>query len=417
MKKFIFTAVLCFLVTLSFGQKKNVSAAKNELNSNPPNITEARSLINEALKNPETANDAETWYVAGRIESKQVDGEKTLEILGKQPNEEVMYGALEKIIPYFTKAAELDQLPDAKGKVKPKFLKDIRAIIRANRSSYINAGVFDFNKQNFQRAYENFKAFGDIPDMDMFKGEKWDIAKGDTTDLQIRFYSATAAARIPNHHAAIAAYESLKNSTYVKNELFTENDIYRELAREYLQADDSAGYEKIIKEGFAKFPNEDFYRLSMINLSISSGKTDEAVANLEDAIKQTPDNAQLYAVLGQLYSENKNSDAAIKNLQKALELDPDNVSFLSELGRTYFNLGVEKRKNADEISDAAQSKAAAQDALNYYKLSMPYFEKVFEKDATNKDAIFALRTIYYNLDMGPQYVKMDALFSNGNGGE
>jgi len=154
--------------------------------------------------------------------------------------------------------------------------------------------------------------------------------------------------------------------------------------------------------------------LNMINLSITSGKTEEAVAYLEESIAQNPDNAQLYAVLGQLFYENKKPDAAIKNLQKALELDPNNVSFLSELGRIYFNLGVEKRKTADEISDNAKSKEAAKEALDYYKQSMPLFEKVFEVDATNKDAIFALRTIYYNLDMGPQFDKMEALFSGND---
>ena len=414
MKKFVFTGMLCFLVSLSFGQKKAVSAAKNEIKGNPPNITEARSLIKEALSNSETANDAETWYVAGLIENKQFDAEKTLEILGKTPNEEVMYAALEKIIPYFVKAAELDQLPDAKGKVKPRFLKDIRSIVRANHLYYINAGVYSFNKENFKNAYENFKQFGDIPDMDMFKEERWDSPNGDTTYLQIRYYAGMAASRIPDHQAAIAIFNEMKNKGYVENGLFKETDIYKELAREYDLIQDAVNFEKIIKEGFIKFPGEEYYTLNMINMSISSGKTDEAVAYLEKAITQSPDNAQLYAVLGQLFYEDKKPDEAIRNLKKALEMDPDNTAFLQELGRIYFNLGVEKRRTADEISDVAKSKEAANESMDFYRQSMPYFEKVFEKDADNKDAVFALRTIYYNLGMGPQFEKMDALFTGGN---
>jgi len=413
MKKLIFTGVLCFLVSFSFGQKKAVSAAKNELKSSPPNITEARSLIKDALTNPETANDAETWYVAGQIENKQVDAENTMEILGKKPNEDVMYEALGKIIPYFLKAAELDQRPDVKGKIKPKFTKDIRAIIRANRAYYINAGVYFFNNQNPQKAFENFKLYGDIPSMDLYKDEKWDI-KTDTTDLQIRYYAGLAASRIPDHQAAIAIYNEMKANGYIQNALFSENDIYKELAREYNQIDDSVNFNKIIKEGFEKFPSDDYYMLNMINMSINSGKSEEAVAYLEEAIAQKPDNAQLYAVLGQLYSEDKKVDLAVQNLKKALDMEPNNVSFLSELGRLYFNLGVEKRKAADDISDVAQSKAATTEALDCYKQSMPYYEKVFQLDPTNKDAIFALRSIYYNLNMGTEFNKMDALFSGGS---
>lgn len=411
MKKFVCTGALCFLICLSFGQKKAVGNAKNEIKGNPPNIAEARSLIKDALTNPETAGDAEAWYVAGMIENKQVDTENTLEILGKKPNEEVMYSALEKIIPYFTKAAELDQLPDAKGKVKPKYLKDMRAIIRANRMFYINAGIYHFNKEEYQKAYENFKLFGDIPDLGMFKDEKWDVVKGDTLGLQIRYYAGMAASRIPDHQLAVAIYDEMKNKEYVENTLFSESDIYRELAREYIQMNDSTSFEKIIREGLAKFPSDEYYMLNMINVSIGSGKTDEAIAYLEEAIAQNPKNGQLYAVLGQLFYEDKKPDKAIKNLEKALELDPTNPAFISELGRIYFNLGVEKRKIADEISDVAKSKEVAKESLNYYRQSMPFFERVFELDSKNKDAIFALRSIYYNLGMGPQFEKMDALFS------
>ena len=410
MRKLIFTGVICFLVSLSFGQKKAVSAAKNEIKNTTPNITEARSLIKDALTDPETANDAETWYVAGQIENKQVDMQNTLEILGKKPDEEAMYDALGKIVPYFLKAVQLDQVPDAKGKVKLRFTKDIRAIIRANRPYYINAGVYYFNNQNPQKAFENFKMYGDIPSMDLYKDEKWDV-KNDTTNMQIRYYAGLAASRIPDPQAAIAIYDDMKNSGYVANSLFTENDIYKELAREYNQINDSVNFGKIIQEGFVKFPGDDYYMMNMINMSINSGKSAEAVDYLEKAIEKTPDNAQLYAVLGQLFSEDKKPDEAVKNLNKALELDPNNVAFLSELGRVYFNLGVEKRRAADEITDAAQSKAAANEALDCYRKSMPYYEKVFQMDATNKDAIFALRSIYYNLSMGPEFEKMDALFT------
>ena len=43
-----------------------------------------------------------------------------------------MYEALGSILPYFEKAYELDQLPNEKGKVKPKFTKDIKGILGAN---------------------------------------------------------------------------------------------------------------------------------------------------------------------------------------------------------------------------------------------------------------------------------------------
>jgi len=417
MKKFVFTGALCFLVGLSFGQKKAVSSAKNEIKNNPPNISEARALIKDALTNPETAGDAETWYVAGLIENKQFDDERAKELIGKKANDEAMYKGLEGILPYFLKAGELDQLPDAKGKVKPKFLKDIRAMVRANRPFYINAGLFAYDKKDYQKAYENFKLYGDIPQMELFKDEKWVIAEGDTVELQIRYYAGLAASLIPDHHAAINMYDEIRNKPYTNNAVYTESDIWQRLAYEYNQIGDSASYEKLIKDGFLKFPGDEFYVKNLINISIYSGKTAEALTYLEKAIAQNPADAQLYDVRGQVYEVDKNFDNAISSMKKALEIEPNNIEFLSHLGRVYFNLGVETRTKSDENNtDVNKSKALYQQSQDYFKAAMSPFEKVFELDPKNAGAIYALRSIYYTLTMNDKYKKMDDLYNEQNPG-
>ena len=406
MKRFIITGVLCLLVGFSFGQKKAVTAAKNEIKGTRPNFTEARSLIKDALTNPETANDAETWYVAGQIENKQFDAERAKEYIQQKANDEVMYGALEKIFPYFSKAAELDQMPDAKGKINPKFLKDIRANMRANRPFYINAGLFAYEQGDYVKSYENFKLYGDIPKLDIFKDDKWIIAESDTNEIQVRYYAGLAASLIPNHQASIDIFNEIKNKGY------NENEIYQRLAYAYEQSGDSVAFENTIREGFIKFPGEEYFVKSLINMSINSGKSAEAIAYIEKALEQNSGDAQLYDVLGQIYEVDEKSDEAIKNMKKALELDPDNIEYLSHLGRVYFNMGVGKRVVADEVSNVDESKAIALESQNFFRQAMPFFEKVFELDPTNQGAIFALRSIYYNFNMNDQYNKMDALYSN-----
>jgi tetratricopeptide (TPR) repeat protein len=248
----------------------------------------------------------------------------------------------------------------------------------------------------------------------MYKGEKWDISKTDTAELQIRYYAGLAAARIPDNKAVITIYDEIRKGGYVENAMFQESEIYQELARAYSQLDDQTSFENIVKEGFTKFPGDEFFILSMINMSINSGKSEEAIDYINKAIEKNPNNAQLYAVIGQLFFEEKKIDEALKNLKKAVELEPDNAMYLGELGRSFFNLGVEKRRNADEVSDVARSKEIAREALDYYRQSMPCYEKVFELEPSNRDAIFALRNIYYSLEMYPIFEKMDALFVNVN---
>jgi tetratricopeptide (TPR) repeat protein len=405
MKKTVFTAVFfLFAVSITFGQKKAVKAAANEIKGNTPNIAEARTIIKDALTHPESADQAETWYVAGSIENKQFDLERTNEMLGKQPNEAVMYAALDAILPYFEKALEYDENPDEKGKVKPKYTKDIRAIMLANRPFYSNAGIYFYNNKDYEKAYKNFKLYGDYKKMDLFKDEKWTIP--DSIENQIRYYAGLSAVFIPDHQAAIEIFEEIKDGG------INESDIYRALAAEYIQVKDSAGFEKTILDGFKKFPTEDYFLLNLINQSITKGKTSEAIDYLEAAIAKNPENAQLYDVLGQVYEGDKKNDEAIKYMKKALELKPDSVDFLSHLGRVYFNLGFEKRNEADQIKNPAQSKIETQKALDYFKEAMPYFERAVAIDPTSKSLVLALSQIYYTLGMGDKYEEMDALYNS-----
>ena len=405
MKKIVFTAMFfLFAAGIAFGQKKAVKAAANEIKGTTPNLTEARNLIKDALTNPESAEEAETWYVAGSIENKQFDLERTNEMLGKQPNEAVMYTALGAILPYFEKALEYDKRPDAKGKVKLKYTKDIKAIMLANRPFYSNAGIYHYNNKDYKKAYENFKLYGDLKKMDLFKDEKWEAA--DSIENQIRYYAGLSAVFTPDHVAAIEIFEEIKDGGV--NEL----DIYRALANEYQQVNDSISFEKTIVAGFEKFPQDDYFLLNLINQSISKGKTDEAIGYLDAAIAKDPNSAQLYDVLGQVYENAKRIDEAIENMKKATELNPDSADFLTHLGRVYFNLGVEKRGEADLIKDPAQYKIESQKALDFFKEALPYFERAQEIEPGNSGTIWALAQIYYTLGMGEKYEKMDALYNS-----
>ena len=405
MKKTVLTTVFfLFAASITFGQKKAVKAAANEIKGATPNIAEARTIIKDALTNPESAEMAETWYVAGSIENKQFDMERTNEMLGKQPNEAVMYAALDAILPYFEKSLEYDARPNEKGKVKPKYTKDIRSILLANRPFYSNAGIYYYNNKDYEKAYKNFKLYGDYRKMALFRDEKWTTP--DSVDNQIRYYAGLSAVFIPNHQAAIEIFEEIKDNGV------NEVDIYRALAGEYMQIQDTAGFEKTIAEGFKKFPAEDYFLLNLINQSISKGKSGDAIAYLDAAIAKDPENAQLYDVLGQVYEGEKKNDEAIKYMKKALELKPDSIDFLSHLGRVYFNLGFEKRNEADQIKDPAQYRVESQKALDYFKEAMPYFEKAVAIDSTNKGLVLALSQIYYTLGMGEKYEKMDALYNS-----
>jgi TPR repeat protein len=401
------TVVCCLIAGMTFGQKKVLNEAKNEIKNTTPNLEDARKWVNEAMNNPETANEAETWFVAGSIENKQFDMENAKVILEKTPDEALMYSALDAILPYFEKAYELDNLPNEKGKVKPKHSKDIRAIMKANRNYYINGGSYYFDNQNWEKSYQNFKLYLDLPALPLMEGEKWTTVEADTFISQIKFYTGVAASQIPDHQAAVAVLSEIKNGGY------RESDVYRQLSSEYDQLKDSVALLAVLKEGVTRFPGDEYFLLNLIDRSIQAGNLPDAIAYIQVAIEQNPDDVVLRDALGVIYENSNEPAKAVASYEKALLLDADNLKALKHLGMFYYNSGVRTRAAAD---DNLQNKSAyeekSNEALDCYRKAIPFLERAHELDSTDRDIIFCLRGTYYSLGMD-KFEEMDALYTKG----
>lgn len=401
MKRILFTVALCLVASASFAQKKAVKEAQSIVKGTAPNFDEARTLIKGAMENPETKDMAETWYAAGFIEDQQFSNERTKQILGQQPDEQVMYSALGNTLPYFLKSYELDQLPNEKGKVKPKFTKKIKDILSTNHVYYINGGAYYFDQRDYQKAYDFFQQYLQISDLPMFEGEK--VAERDSNFMTVQFYAAVAATQLNNRPLAIAALERAKGTD------FRANDVYQYLCYEYEQAKDSVNLEKTLKEGMEKFPEEKYYLLSLINNYIYSNRNEQAIEYLNTAISKEPNNAQLYDVMGRVYETGvKDAAKAEEYFKKALDLDPENADILSNLGRVYYNQAVNKQAEANSINDQQKYQEELAKAKALFEKAMPYFEKAHQINPEARDVMTALRGIYYNLNMGDKFEAIEA---------
>lgn len=401
MKRLLLTVALCVAATASFAQKKAVNEAQSIAKGEKPDFGEARTLIKGALDNAETKDDAKTWYVAGFIEDQQFSNERTKQVIGQQPDEPVMYGALINVLPYFLKAYELDQQPNEKGKIKPKYTKDIKGILSANHVYYINGGAYYFDQKDYKKAYDFFDQYLQISDLPMFKGEQ--VAERDSNFMTVQFYAAVAATQLGDSKLAIAALERAKDTDY------RANDVYQYLCYEYEQAKDTVNLEKTLEEGMVKFPEESYYLMSLINNYIYSNRNDKAIEYLNTAIAKDPNNAQLYDVMGRVYETGlKDFANAEKYFEKALEINPDYLESLSNLGRIYYNQGVNKQGEANMINDSKQYQEELAVAKEFFKKALPYFEKAHQMKPEEREYMTALRGIYYNLNMGAEFDAIEA---------
>ena len=357
MKKVLLSAVVLLSAGSVFAQSKNVNKAFNEAKIQNPNFDEAIGLINEALENPETKDQTKTWYVAGFVQNKLFEAERNKQFIGKQPDQAKMYDALDKNYDYYIRAYEMDNQPDAKGKIKPKYSKEIISTLKNNQNYFVNAGSYYYDLKDYRKSYDMFARFVDFSKDDNLKNETTTPSL-DSLNLQIMFYKGVAASLIPDSELAIAAYNDLKGKNY------QEIDVYKYLSTEYLNVKDSANFAKTLEEGALKFPNDEYFVQTLINLYLNSSEFDKALIYLDKAIAQDQNNAQFYDLKGKILENQKDIPAALAAYKKAIELDPNYADAWANIGIIYYNEAVEEQDKASSIKDTKAYNKAITDLVD-----------------------------------------------------
>jgi tetratricopeptide (TPR) repeat protein len=396
MKKIILSLILAISFTFSYAQKANVSKAKNKALMENPDFAGAREAIQLALKDSTTNKLAETWYVAGLIGNKENDVLYQKGLLSQPFDADVKGKAIMESYAYFLEADKLDQLPNAKGKVKPKYRKDIKAKIKdyyTTQQHLVAYGAHLFEKKKYADAVKAFEVFLEIPTLPIINNE----IPIDSTYKMIKYYTAVAATNAEMHDKAIFWYEDLKDDNYETVA------VYQLLYEEYVTKKDTVNYVKTLKEGFEKFPSEAWFLQNLINYFIYSGKTIDALAYLNTAIEREPNMAQYRYVKGNLDESLGNLEDARAAFDKAIEIDPTLADAYAGIGRLYYNKAVKMLDDANSIKDNRLFQAELKKAENVFKESVPFFKKASEMKPEEIEYKKTLKTLYYRLKMDADF--------------
>lgn len=413
MKKLILSLLLIVgLAGTTYAQKANVNKAKNKALMETPDFPGAWELIKPALENETTKNLANTWYVAGLVGYKENESMDKAALLGTTADPDKKGETVMASYKYFVVADSLDQLPDAKGNVKPKLRKNIKKMVREyyesiyQTSPLIVYGAHLFDKKDYDAALGVFKAFIAIPDLPLSEGE---IAK-DSTYNMILYYAAISASNAGKADEAIKYYEDLKGKNY------EEMAVYQLLYEEYNKKNDTINFVNVLKEGAEKFPTEPWFLQNLINFYIYSGQTETALEYLNTAIQRDPNLAQYRFVQGGLHESLGDAEAAEAAYLKAIEIDPKMASVYDALGRLHYNKAIAILDATYTMRDIKKAKAEEAKATEEFKQALPYYQKALELEPDQTSYKVMLRTLYYRLKMDKEYEAMDKEINALNGG-
>lgn len=162
-------------------------------------------------------------------------------------------------------------------------------------------------------------------------------------------------------------------------------------------------HDAIVEEAIDKYPTDADINTIATAIYQVSGNSDKMLKRIEEAIKINPNDAQNYYNLGVLYLDDKSkTEEAKKMFQKSIELNPKHFESYNNLVLAILqadkeiveamnnNLGTSKKEK--EIYNANETKRKA-----LFTEAVPYLEKMYELDSSNKQIIRNLIQAYKTL--------------------
>ena len=402
MNKFIALALCLAAVGTAGAQKANVDQA-SKLAGKTDQLSQARNLIKEAMQNPETKDDARTYYVAGKIEFDAYDNATKAKMINPDDptaKPAVMADELMNGYEYFLKALPLDSLPDAKGKVKPKYSKDILGKIAGHANDFFTAGANYFNeKMYYPQAYDAFMTFGDLPATGML-GKL--AAMIPAEQIATAYFNAGLAGYSgDNVEKAAAAFKKAREAGYAEKEAYIyEIACWQTLAQrdEARAAEAQAKIMDVAKAGNEKFGlAEPIFINNMINSLVVDNKIDEALNELNTIIAANPDNAGLLGLRGYVYDRADNDAASEADYRKAAEMPNVDFETLKNASKKIFRIGT-KKWDAIEGTSAEAAQARKDVKANYFDAAKGIAERAQAMQPDDSDLQSLMESINYVLE-------------------
>ncbi len=363
----------------------------------------AVQALKPAFSNPETEKLAQTYFVPGKYAFKVYDYYFTAQQLGGEVDKKDAGKALMDGYSYFRLALPLDSLPDEKGKVKPKYSKEISNILGGHFNDFDRVAVDFYQAGDYQGAYDAWDAL-------LFLADNPQLTPGiqtafnDTVKSSLRLNQSSAAIQAQNLEAALAALQKGVATGVAPEEMYKRAAI---VAHDLKDMDQFIYYSRLAHDKFGK--ENPVYLQYAVNGYIDQEKFDEAAQMLQEELSKDPQNGAVYSSLGVLSERIGDLDKAIENYEKASQLAPSAKNFL-HLGNAY------AQKN-NKVYDAYKGKEGNEYNQYFQTEQLPLLQKAaaaleeaYRLDPENGyDALKVLSSLYYEMKDNDNYERVENL--------
>lgn len=417
MKKLVISIAFVLGATFAFGQeltkeelkeqqkeiRKLVNIAKNAEYSMTEDPVSAANEMKSVISNPLVKTNPYIWYVSISAKKAAINAENNKRAEGADFNEALMYDYIHAIGNELAICDKYDNLPDAKGKIKPKYTDFVNATYEEQRTQFYNAGAYYYGNDEYERAYELFKIFIDASDKLYAVGKMSE----DTINVPVAAYNmALCGVSLKDYEKVLSHIDiAMANSQIAPSAYYHKTEAHKALGDTALWLDECL-------EGAKRYPANPYYYQSLIQYYDSRNENDKLNALADELIASDPSNPFFVYLKGYIAHQKLDVDAAIEWYEKTLEVDPEYDSALNNLSRCYL-FKAQEYAAAQSSTKVTDKKKLAKDKeiLNgYYNKALPLLEKLRElKPDAHESWLANLTNCYYNLNMTAKLKEMEKL--------
>ena len=384
MKKFFIMAMLAVAATSTYAQDiKSVLKAKD--------YAETQSQLNSCLSSLSNEEKAKAYNKLVELSMHKVNKENStivenqaLQQMGQQAKPVDMQGFYTSLTNALNAAQECDkydQMPNAKGKVSPKFHKKNQATLWTLRTQLINAGQDCLKNDDNKGALAYYAAYVESGNSSLFA----DMDKTKAPDTYLgevaRVASVIAFQEKDMETANKYCDVALKDTASYKDAL---NLKMAMMQQQMKTKEDSVKCLKTFEELYANDKNNESIFTNLATLYGNLGMKAEQDKCIQERLAADPKCFVAWAVKGQAEMNASKWDEAIADFKKAIEIKP------SALVMTW--MGYCNNNKAANLQDVKQQKVLLAETEKY-------LEKAKELDPEQKEANwkYLLYNTYYVL--------------------
>jgi tetratricopeptide (TPR) repeat protein len=360
------------------GQKSKVLAVKQMIDAGK--FDEAKEAIDEAVEHPKSSDWPRTYYIKGLLcQTAYEQGMEKKDAKKTSLYPDQLYVAYQA----YEKAMELNAGEKIRSQIRQKYFLLSNDFRKLGESRYM--------QQDFEGALKAFEHAISIGKSELISAK---------TDTSLVYNAGMAAFESQNWVKSITYLTELHEASYAPSTSLL-------LSRAHLNSGDSIGGKEIMMSSLEQYDYGDTLVMYVTNHLVGAGDTQTAISILDRSIEARPDNYRFLWARALVYETLNRYEEAIHSFLLAAELADDKPELYYHLGICYYNIGIEMRESALEITDSDSYQEAREAYLDKFREAVHWFERSYELDPQNEKTVTRLQQLYYQLQMKDKQLSLE----------